>query len=89
MRMFFVTVGVLAWLFALAVLWIFAESGGALAVIAAGVFAGVAIVSLGLDRVLKILEDIRDRSVGEIKPRTVAVRDDAAVERKSIGAIPA
>lgn len=63
MRMFFIAVGILSWLLALAVLWIFAESGGALTVIAAGVFAGVAIVSLGVERVLKILEDIRDRNV--------------------------
>lgn len=60
MRMFFIVVGVLSWIWSLAVLWIFAESGGALTVIAAGVFAGVAIVSLGCERVLKTLEDIRD-----------------------------
>ena len=76
MRMFFISVGVLAWLFALAVLWIFAESGGALAVIAAGVFAGLAIVSLGVERVLKLLEDIRDRTLpsGAIAHREVAPR---------------
>jgi len=60
MRMFFIAVGVLSWIWALAVLWIFAESGGALTVIAAGVFAGVAIVALGCERILKTLEDIRD-----------------------------
>jgi hypothetical protein len=56
----FVVVGVLARLFALSALSILAESGGALAVIAAGIFAGVAIVSRGLERVLKLLEEIRD-----------------------------
>jgi len=35
--MFFGVVGVLAWIWALAVLWIFAESGGALTMIAAGI----------------------------------------------------
>lgn len=60
MRMFFIAVGILAWIWALAVLWIFAESGGALTVIAAGVFAVVAIVALGCERILKMLEEIRD-----------------------------
>lgn len=60
MRMFFATVGILAWVWALAVLWIFAESGGALTIIAAGVYAIVAMVALGCERVLKMLEDIRD-----------------------------
>lgn len=60
MRMFFACVGVLAWIWALAVLWIFAESGGALTVIAAGIYAVVAMVALGCERVLKMLEDIRD-----------------------------
>jgi len=36
-RMFFGVVGVLAWIWALAVLWIFAVSGGALTMIAAGI----------------------------------------------------
>lgn len=60
MRMFFGAVGVLAWIWALAVLWIFAESGGALTVIAAGIYAVVAMVALGCERVIKTLEDIRD-----------------------------
>ena len=89
MRMFFVTVGVLAWVFALAVLWIFAESGGALAVIAAGVFAGLAIISLGLDRVLKMLEDIRDQRLPAIDARATYAREDAVIERKPTGPIPA
>ncbi|MGH8187600.1 MAG: hypothetical protein ACREUC_13655, partial [Steroidobacteraceae bacterium] len=63
MRMFFISVGVLAWIWALAVLWLFAESGGALTIIAAGVFAVVAMVALGTERMLKTLEDIRDGSV--------------------------
>jgi hypothetical protein len=61
--MFFGAVGVLAWIWALAVLWIFAESGGALTVIAAGIYAVVAMVALGCERVLKTLEDIRDGRV--------------------------
>ena len=60
MRMFFASVGILAWIWALAVLWIFADSGGALTVIAAGIYAIVAMVALGCERVLKMLEDIRD-----------------------------
>ena len=74
MRMFFIAVGMLSWVWALAVLWIFAESGGALTVIAAGIFAGVAIVSLGCERILKVLEEIRDGR----SPAT-ATRPDAAV----------
>jgi hypothetical protein len=70
MRMFLVAVGVLAWLWALAVLWIFAESGGALTVIAAGVFAIVAVVALACERIIKTLEDIRDGSVTRIKVTT-------------------
>jgi hypothetical protein len=88
MRWFFMTVGVLAWLFALAVLRIFSESGGALAVIAAGVFAGVAIMSLGLERILKLLEDIRDRAMAG----SAAARDERSapeVARSPIGPIPA
>lgn len=69
MRMFFIAVGVLSWIWALAVLWIFAESGGALTVIAAGIFAVVAIVALGCERILKTLEDIRD---GRRETRTEA-----------------
>ena len=62
MRMFFITVGILSWLLALAVAWIFAENGGVMTVIAAGIFAGLAVVSLGLERILKLLEEIRDRA---------------------------
>lgn len=72
MRMFFIAVGVLSWIWALAVLWIFAESGGALTVIAAGIFAGVAIVALGCERILKTLEDIRDGRT-EVKTTDAAV----------------
>lgn len=61
MRPFFMTVGILAWVWAFAVMWIFAESGGALTIIAAGVFAGVAIVSLGCERILKVLEEIQQQ----------------------------
>jgi len=81
MRMFFITVGILSWLLALGVLWIFAESGGALTVIAAGVFAGVAIVALGVERVLKVLEEIRDRGVTDI---TVSKTPIGKVERVEV-----
>jgi hypothetical protein len=62
------------------VLWIFAESGGALTVIAAGIFAGLAILSLGLERILKMLEEIRDRAPAPLMPvarevERVEVRD--------------
>ena len=67
MRMFFSMVGVLAWVMALAVLWIFSESGGALTVIAGGVFAIVAMVALVGERTLKTLEEIRD---GKLLVRT-------------------
>jgi hypothetical protein len=76
MRMFLVTVGVLSWLWALAVLWIFAESGGALTIIAAGVFAIVAIVALGCERIIKTLEDIRDGKV-VVRPESAERSTDA------------
>ena len=63
MRMFLVAIGILEWLFTTPVLWILAESGGAFAVIAAGVFAGLAVVSLGVERVPEMLEQIRDRAL--------------------------
>lgn len=85
MRMFFITVGILSWLLALSVLWIFAESGGALTVIAAGVFAGVAIVALGIERVLKVLEDIRDRTA--VPTQTTVERVE--VREREIPATPA
>ena len=80
MRMFFITVGILSWLLALAVLWIFAESGGALTVIAAGIFAGVAIGSLGLERILKMLEEIRDRSAPDTAMKPSAGQTERVVE---------
>ena len=64
MRSFLMVVGILAWLMALSVLLIFAEAGGALNVIAAGIYAVVAVVALGCERIIKTLEEIRDaRSV--------------------------
>lgn len=84
MRLFFIAVGILSWLLALSVLWIFAEAGGALTVIAAGVFAGVAIVSLGVERVLKVLEEIRDRGV----PKGVEVREREVVKPVPATALP-
>ena len=68
MRWFFGAVGVLAWIWALAVLWIFKESGGALTVIAAGIFAVVAVVALGCERILKTLEEIRDGVSPVVRP---------------------
>jgi uncharacterized membrane protein len=70
MRWFFLAVGVLAWLLALGVVWIFSESGGALTFIAAGVFATVAILALVGERVIKVLEEIRDGSVTRIRVNT-------------------
>lgn len=60
MRWFFGVIGVLAWFFALAVFWIFKESGGALTMIAAGTFAIVAVLGMACERILKTLEEIRD-----------------------------
>jgi hypothetical protein len=73
--MFFSVVGVLAWIAALAVLWIFAESGGALTVIAAGIYAVVAMVALGCERILKTLEDIRDGRIVTSRPAAVVARE--------------
>jgi hypothetical protein len=70
MRWFFLAVGVMAWILALGVAWIFAGSGGALTFIAAGVFATVAILALGIERIIKTLEDIRDGSVTRIRVNT-------------------
>jgi len=88
MRMFFIAVGILAWMTALGVLWIFAESGGALTVIAAGVFAIVAMVALGCERILSVLEEIRDRRIHEVitdAPATVRVSE---LSRRTAGAAP-
>lgn len=88
MRMFFGVVGILAWVWALAVLWIFAESGGALTIIAAGIYAVVAMVALGCERVLKTLEDIRDGRVetprARVMARTMRARD---MDRRTEGAL--
>jgi hypothetical protein len=74
MRWFFLVVGVLAWLVALGVVWIFAESGGALTFIAGGVFATVAILALVGERIIKTLEEIRDGSVTRIRMNAPAER---------------
>ena len=74
MRWFFLAVGVLAWLLALGVVWIFAESGGALTFIAAGVFATVAILALVGERIIKTLEEIRDGSITRIRVNAPAER---------------
>jgi len=79
MRWFFLAVGVLGWLLALGVVWIFAQSGGALTFIAAGVFATVANLALVGERIIKTLEEIRDGSVTRIRVNTPA--DRAVTER--------
>jgi hypothetical protein len=90
--MFFGVVGVLAWVWALAVLWIFAESGGALTIIAAGIYALVAMVALGCERIIKTLEDIRDGRVEAprtsihrtgLMARSVRPQERAVVETRS------
>ena len=89
MRMFFGVVGVLAWVWALAVLWIFAESGGALTIIAAGIYAVVAMVALGCERVLKTLEDIRDGRTENPRAGLLAARAarTRVVDQKAQGAL--
>ena len=85
MRWFFLAVGVLAWILALGVVWIFAESGGALTFIAGGVFATVAILALVGERVIKTLEEIRDGSVTRIRvnaPTETAVTERVVTERE-------
>ena len=87
MRFFFGAVGILSWIWALAVLWIFKESGGALTMIAAGVFSTVAVLALGCERILKTLEDIRD---GVSEPRGLpAVRSTDRDRPASRDAAPA
>jgi uncharacterized membrane protein len=83
MRWFFMVVGVLAWLLALGVVWIFSESGGALTFIAAGVFATVAIVALVGERIIKLLEDIRDGSVTRIRVNAPAPAERVVSEREA------
>ena len=83
MRWFFLAVGLLSWLLALGVVWIFSESGGALTFIAAGVFATVAITALVGERVIKTLEEIRDGSVTRIRVNTpVAPVERVVTERE-------
>jgi hypothetical protein len=81
MRWFFLAVGVLAWLLALGVVWIFSESGGALTFIAAGVFATVAILALVGERIIKTLEEIRDGSVTRIRVNTNTPGERVVTER--------
>jgi hypothetical protein len=79
--MFLLVVGVLAWLMALAVIWIFAESGGPLTIIAAGVFAVVAVVSLGCERIIKTLEEMRDGSVTRIRVTSPVTEREVEVQQ--------
>jgi hypothetical protein len=86
MRWFFLAVGILGWVLALGVVWIFAQSGGALTFIAAGVFATVAILALVGERIIKTLEEIRDGSVTRIRvnaPPERVVTDRVATEREA------
>jgi hypothetical protein len=82
MRWFFLAVGVLAWILALGVVWIFSESGGALTFIAAGVFATVALLALIGERIIKTLEEIRDGSVTRI--RVTAPADEAEPQTQRV-----
>jgi hypothetical protein len=84
--MFFGAVGVLSWIWALAVLWIFAESGGALTVIAAGIYAVVAMVALGCERIVKTLEEIRDGRVSAPHAAPVIARE-REIDGKTPGAL--
>jgi hypothetical protein len=86
MRMFFIAVGILAWIWALAVIWIFASSGGPLTIIAAGVFAIVAVVALVGERILKTLEEIRDGSVTRIRVTTPTVTEREVEVQQPLGA---
>jgi len=88
MRIFFIAVGILAWITSLGVLWIFAESGGALTVIAAGVFAVVAMVALGCERILSVLEEIRDRRIREVITDAPAAVRVSELTRRTAGAAP-
>jgi len=65
MRPFFAVIGVLAWLWALSLLAIFSQSGGEMKFVAAGVYAIVGILAMGCERILKVLEDIRDHRTSE------------------------
>jgi hypothetical protein len=77
-----IVIGVLALPFALTVSWILLESGHALAAIAAAIFAGLALVSLDLERVLEnARRDSRSyrrrarrssRATSEVRDRNVA-----------------
>lgn len=77
MRWFFGVIGAAAWIAALAVFWIFKESGGALTIIAAGTLAIVAVLGMGCERILKTLEDIRDARVA---PNERVLRERKIVE---------
>jgi hypothetical protein len=90
MRWFFLVVGIVAWTLALGVVWIFAESGGALTFIAAGVFATVGILALGCERILKTLEEIRDGSVTSIRlnaPERAAPTEREVEVQRPLGAV--
>jgi hypothetical protein len=81
MRWFFLAVGILGWLLAIGVVWIFSQSGGELTINAAGVFATVAILALVGERIIKTLEEIRDGSVTRIRVNTPTPADRVVTER--------
>ena len=81
MRWFFLAVGILGWVLALGVVWIFAQSGGALTFIAAGVFATVAILALVGERIIKTLEEIRDGSVTRIRVNAPTATERVVTDR--------
>ena len=84
MRPFFMTVGILAWMMAFAVMWIFAESGGALTAVAAGVFAILAILALACERILRLLEQIRDGMLLRPRRTVLPIKRETAVPEPAV-----
>lgn len=71
MRVFLMTVSLLAWIAAPAIAWHYAASSGVLAFVAAGIFVLVAVVALGCERILKLLTEIRDSLAAPAAASTV------------------
>ena len=87
MRPFFAVIGVLAWLWALSLLVIFSQSGGEMKFVAAGVYAIVGILAMGCERILKVLEDIRDhRTADDVLPLGARHGRDVAKTRAAVAA---
>jgi len=88
MRPFFAVIGVLAWLWALSLLAIFSQSGGEMKFVAAGVYAIVGILAMGCERILKVLEDIRDhRTSDDAVPQPTGRSLDVRKPQSSIPAV--